>query len=308
MRTALLVPCFNALRFLPRLQAQVDRLRPAFDEVLLADDASTDETANLAESLGFKILRLPKNLGPGGARNALARASTADWLHFHDVDDELSPEYLTQVLPFARPETDVVLHFVDFIDEASRTPVIRWDFVPAALLADPAEYLLRHPLPTSATFLRRSRFLELGGFDEIHRCFEDGDFNFRMAAAGARLACVPLTLEYSLRHSGGASANQRYCFECRLDYLESYAERQPARFHAAIAAESERAATMLLRLGDKPSARRAVALCQRLGYPVPATAHPVLRALRPIFPALTLLGWQDRWRQQRQSPGPSHLA
>ena len=301
MRTALLIPCYNAHRFLPRLRAQVDRLQPAFDEVLLADDASTDDTAALATSLGFRILRLPSNRGPGGARNALAAASTADWIHFHDADDELAPDYLTRVQPAAGDAIDAVLHFIDFIAEDTRALVLRWDFTPAALAADPADYLLRHPLPTTATFLRRQAFLNAGGFDEVHRCFEDGDFNFRLAVAGARLALVPEVLEWSLRHAEGASANQRYCFECRLDYLESYAATMPARLNPAIAAETERAATMLLRFGNKPAARRALAFCHRLGHQVPATVHPLLRVLRPILPPLTLLGWQDRWRQRQKS-------
>lgn len=301
MRTALLIPCYNARRFLPRLRAQVNRLSPSFDEVLLADDASTDDTAQLAESLGFTILRLPKNLGPGGARNALARASTAEWVHFHDVDDELAPDYLAQVRPFAGEGTDVVFHFVDFIDEVTRSPVMRWEFDPTALLADPGDYLLRHPMPTHATFLRRSLILQVGGFDEIHRCFEDGDFNLRLAMAGARLASTPVTLEYCLRHGNGASANQRYCFECRVAYLESYATHLPPRLHAAIAAEAERAAAMLMRFDDRPGAQRAISLCRRLGHSVPATLHPLLRALRLILPAATLLHWQDLWRQRLQS-------
>jgi glycosyltransferase involved in cell wall biosynthesis len=301
MRTALLIPCYNAHRFLPRLRIQVDRLQPAFDEVLLADDASTDDTVTLAESLGFQILRLPSNRGPGGARNALAAASTADWIHFHDADDELAPDYLTRVQPAAGAAVDAVLHFVDFIAEDTRALVIRWTFNSADLAADPADYLLRHPLLTTATFLRRQAFLAAGGFDEAHRCFEDGDFNFRLAVWGARFAFVPEVLEWSLRHAGGVSANQRYCFECRLDYLESYATTMPARFSTAIASEAERAATMLLRFGNKPAAHRAIALCHRLGRQVPATIHPLLRVLRPILPPLTLLGWQDRWRQRQKS-------
>ena len=72
------------------------------------------------------------------------------------------------------------------------------------------------------------------------------------------------------------------CFECRVDYLEGYAADQPPRLHAAIAAEAERAATLLLRFGDKAGARRAVSLCHKLGYAVPATAHRHQR--RIVFP------------------------
>jgi hypothetical protein len=217
------------------------------------------------------------------------------------VDDELASDYLARVQPFAKSDIDAVFHFVDFIDEATRAPVMRWDFESAALLADPSDYLLRHPMPTHATFLRRSKILEIEGFDEVHRCFEDGDFNLRLAVSGARLACAPATLEFCLRHGSGASANQKYCFQCRLGYLTDYAAKLPSRLHPAVAAEAERAAIMLLRFGDRSEAQRAINLCRQLGRSVPSTLHPVLRALRPFLSAATLLHWQDRWRQHLQS-------
>lgn len=301
MRTALLIPCFKAGRFLRRLREQVDRMNPAFDEVLLADDASGDGTAEQAEALGFTILRLPKNRGPGGARNALAQATTADWIHFHDVDDELAPDYLSRVRSQATASVDAVFHFVDFIDEVTRAHIIRWSFVPGELESDPAATLLRQPMPTPSSFLRRSTFLSLGGFDEKHRCFEDGDFNFRLGGSGARIACVPEVLEWSLRHEGGLGADQRYCFQCRLEYLESYVGNTPERLHPVIAQEAERTAAMLLRFGDRPRAQRAVDLCHRLGHAVPHTRHPLFRGLRLFIPALVLLRWQDQRRLKHQN-------
>lgn len=297
MTTALLVPCFNAVRFLPRLRAQVDRLAPAFDEVLLADDCSRDATAAEAEKLGFSVLRLPRNLGPGGARNALARACRAEWIHFHDVDDEIAPDYLARVQA-ASAGADAVLHAVDFVDEVDRRLEIRWQVAPAALAARPAEALLRSPMPTMSSFLRRQVFLDLGGFDEEHRCFEDGDLHFRLGASSAKLRWVPEVLEVSLRHGAGAGGNQHYCWGCRLEFLERYATEQPADLHPAVAAEAERVAVQLLRHRDRPAARRAVALAGRLGRRVPASAHPALRLLRNILPPLTLLRLQDRWRNR----------
>lgn len=295
MSTALLVPCYNAERFLPRLREQIDRLRPAFDEVLLVDDGSGDRTADVAESFGFRIHRLSRNLGPGGARNALARLATAEWIHFHDVDDELASDYLARVQP-ACTGVQAVFHAVDFLREDTRRFEIRWRVDPAALAAAPAATLLTSPMPSTSSFLRRERFLALGGFDEQRRCFEDGDFHFRLAASGARLAAIPDVLEWSLRHDRGAGANQHYCFVCRLEFLEGYAAQQPAHLHTAIAAEAERAAVALLRAGDNANARRAIALARRLGRTVPTTRHPLLRALRAVLPATTVLRWQDRWR------------
>ncbi len=212
MRSALLVPCYNAVRFLPRLRQQVYALHVPFDEVILADDASSDGTADLARSLGFSIITLPENLGPGGARNALAKATSAEWIHFHDVDDEIAPDYLARVGSVGLDDCDAVLHFVDFIDEATRGLIVRWQFTQDALATDPAGTLLQGPMPTMSSFVRRSTFLALGGFNEQYRCFEDGDFHLRLAASGARIAGLPEVLEHSLRHSSGAGSDLRYCF------------------------------------------------------------------------------------------------
>lgn len=295
-RSALLVPCYNAERFLPRLREQIDRLRPAFDEVLLVDDGSDDRTADVAESLGFRIRRLSRNVGPGGARNALARLATAEWIHFHDVDDEIAPDYLARVQP-AGTGVEAVLHAVEFVREDTRRLEIRWQIDPAALAAAPAATLLASPMPTMSSFVRRDRFLALGGFDEQRRCFEDGDFHFRLAASGARIAAIPDVLEWSLRHDRGAGADQHYCFVCRLEFLEGYAAQQPAPLHAAIAAEAERAAVALLSTGDNANARRAIALARRLGRSVPQSRHPLFRLLQLILPATAALRLQDRWRR-----------
>jgi len=296
-RTSLLVPCHNAVRFLPRLRTQVDQLTPSFDEVLLADDASQDDTADRAKAFGFDILRLPKNLGPGGARNALARAATGEWIHFHDVDDEMVPDYLARVRQAATADRDVVFHFTDFIDEQSRALLIRWQFDPTSLAADPASTLLLGPLPTMSSFLRRTTFLTIGGFDEKRRCFEDGDLHFRLALHTTRIGTVPEVLEFSLRHDGGAGANQHYCFCCRLEFLEDYSRTLPVRLHPAIAREAERAAIMLLRLDDLAATRRAITLCERLGRILPASRNPLMRLVRPFLSTTLLLRWQDRWRQ-----------
>ncbi len=298
MSAALLVPCYHAVRYLPRLRVQVDRLAPAFDEVILADDGSTDATADEAERLGFRVIRLPANLGPGGARNALAAASCSEWIHFHDVDDELAPDFLAHVLPLADAGCDAVLHETDFIDEQTRALLVRWSLDPAALARDPAEALLRQPLPTMSSFLRRTVFLALGGFHTGRRCFEDGDLHFRLAAGGARLRPLPRVLEWSLRHKRGAGADQCYCFQCRLCFLEDYAALHPARLHPAIAAEAEHAAVQLLQLGDPAGARRAIALARALGRPVPFSHHPLIRVLRRFLPATLLLRWQHRWRRR----------
>lgn len=69
MRVAAIVPAFNEARNLPRLADGLRRWAPDCD-VCVVDDGSTDETAKVARSLGWTVLRLPLNLGIGGAVQA----------------------------------------------------------------------------------------------------------------------------------------------------------------------------------------------------------------------------------------------
>lgn len=299
-RSSLLIPCYNAEEFLPLLREQVGRMQPAFDEVLLMDDASTDNTVAIAESMGFTVLRLEKNLGPGGARNALVRAAKSEWFHFHDVDDELAVDYLAHVWPLVSPDCDVVIHFVDFIEPATRKLEIRWQFDLQKFAADMASTLLSSPMPTMSSFIRKSAFMSVGGFNEKYRCFEDGDLHFRLAAQGAQFRALPEVLEWSLRHGNGAGANHLYCYQCRLAFLESYVTSQSSRFADVIAQEAERVAVMLLRFNDLPNARRAIALAESLGRAVPTTNNRVLKLLREFLPASSVLLLQDRLRRLLQ--------
>jgi glycosyltransferase involved in cell wall biosynthesis len=87
--------------------------------VVVADDASTDDTAALAESLGATVLRLPFNVGIGGAvqtgfRFALAEGyDTAVRLDGDGQHD--ASELATLLAPLARGEADLVVgsRFVD---------------------------------------------------------------------------------------------------------------------------------------------------------------------------------------------------
>ncbi len=58
------------------------------DEVLVHDDASAEPAvAYVPANIPVSIIRSETNLGPARARNALLRASSADYVHFHDADD-----------------------------------------------------------------------------------------------------------------------------------------------------------------------------------------------------------------------------
>ncbi|MGH3110223.1 MAG: glycosyltransferase family 2 protein, partial [Gaiellaceae bacterium] len=65
-RIAAIVPAYNEAGAIGRVVTEIREFEPAID-VVVVDDASADDTAGVAESLGATVLRLPFNVGIGGA-------------------------------------------------------------------------------------------------------------------------------------------------------------------------------------------------------------------------------------------------
>ena len=281
-RTALLIPCYNAERYLEKLRRQVDALEPAFDEMVIVDDGSTDGTVAKARELGFDIRPLGVNRGPGAARNAAAKLAKAEWVHFLDADDEISPDYLAKVLPVAGDGVDAVLSATVFVDEETREPLMRWEYPGEAFLTNALRATVVHPVLLHSSLIRRSVFDTIRGFDEEHRCWEDGDMHVRLAASGARFRCIPDVLARSPRHKRGTSGCDLYCHRCRLDFLEKYEAYVPRVPAEDLASEAAINAAKLYAEGDKANAGRALDLACRLGWKGPESGHPVLVALAKI--------------------------
>jgi len=280
--TALLIPCYNAERYLESLRKQVDALNPTFDELIIVDDGSTDETAAKARTLGFDIKSLGTNRGPGAARNLAAKMATADWVHFLDADDEIAPNYLAKVLPLADQQADVVLSSTDFVDEETHEQFMVWKYPQEAFRDNALRASILHPVLLHSSLLRRDHLNLIGGFNEAHRCWEDGDMHVRLAATGARFVTTAEILARSPRHQRGTSGSELYCHRCRLVFLENYLAYVPQIPAPDLLAEVLLNARNLLLEGDRDNASRALDLASRLGWKGPESRNAVLAALAMI--------------------------
>ncbi|HMU75977.1 MAG TPA: glycosyltransferase, partial [Elusimicrobiota bacterium] len=65
------LPAYNAEKTLEKTLADIPRAD--IDEILLVDDASTDNTVALAERLGLPVVRHPSNRGYGGNQKTCYR-------------------------------------------------------------------------------------------------------------------------------------------------------------------------------------------------------------------------------------------
>src|SRR6266540_2951988 len=128
MRVAAIVPAFNEARNLPRLAEALRAHAPACD-VCVVDDGSTDETARVAASLGWTVLRLALNLGIGGAVQAgylWALEHGYDVAVQIDGDGQHDPSFLAALLaPLEAGAADVVIGSRFLADGGFRSTLVR---------------------------------------------------------------------------------------------------------------------------------------------------------------------------------------
>lgn len=119
------IPAFNEARFIGSVILQL-RKHPL--QVLVVDDGSEDETAEIARSAGAEVISLPTNQGKGAALNAgLAQASQShpDAIVLIDADGQHLPEELLQVVtPILTDQADIAIGS-RYLLNTSKTPTHR---------------------------------------------------------------------------------------------------------------------------------------------------------------------------------------
>lgn len=110
MRVLVIIPAFNEEASLPMVAADLgDRCRDA----VVVDDGSQDGTSRVARDLGLTVIRLPFNLGIGGAVQTgfkYAREEGYDAAIQFDGDNQHRADQIPQILaPIERGEYDLVI-------------------------------------------------------------------------------------------------------------------------------------------------------------------------------------------------------
>lgn len=158
-------------------------------EVIVADDASTDDTPAVAESFGVRILRLDKNAGPAAARNIGAEHARGDYLMFIDADVCVNDQTLGLVVDAFEQHDDVDAVFGSYDNE----PDHRGLFSQYRNLVHHFTHQSSHA--EASTFwsgcgaVRKHVFLQHGGFntDYARPCIEDIELGVRLSKAGHRI-------------------------------------------------------------------------------------------------------------------------
>ncbi|MCL4543280.1 MAG: glycosyltransferase family 2 protein, partial [Chloroflexi bacterium] len=104
MKLSVLVPAYNEERTIEAIVRKVvtARLLPAVElELLIHDDASTDQTSSILSRLqqefqNIRVIRRDRNGGKGAGIRTLIREASGDVCLFQDADEEYDPaDYAT---------------------------------------------------------------------------------------------------------------------------------------------------------------------------------------------------------------------
>ena len=170
---SLIIPCYNEAALLPRLLATVEAARrayhgdPAGIEVIVSDNASTDETAAIAAAAGCRVAYTGTRC-IAAARNAGAAIANSPIVAFIDADSQIHPETFNFI---AACMADPAI-----AGGATGATMERWSVGIGVMYHTLLQVALATGLDIGVVFCRRADFDAIGGYDESLRFAEDVKF------------------------------------------------------------------------------------------------------------------------------------
>lgn len=192
IRFSVIIPAYNEEKFLPRLLKSIETARANFSEgaveIIVADNASTDKTAEIAGAFGCRVANVEKRC-IAAARNGGAKIAQGEILCFIDADSALHPETFGHI-DAAMQDKKIVAGSTGVYLERKSPGILSVYF-----LMLPMTWLTG--MDTGVVFCRREDFAAVGGYNEDLLLAEDVDFLRKLIRLGrkrkqklARLAAV----------------------------------------------------------------------------------------------------------------------
>jgi len=220
MKVTAVVPHWNRRDLLQALLANLREQTRAFDEIIVVDNGSEDDSVEVAERAGARVIRFESNLGFAPAVNRGITSTDADWIAILNNDVTLDPEWLTSLLAAAQ-ESDIWFATGKTLTAADRSVIDgAFDAISRGACAyrcgagKPDGPLWNQPrrirmAPMTAALFRRALFEEIGSLDETFESYlEDVDFGIRCAVHGRWGVYAPSAIVYHLGSSTWGAWNK----------------------------------------------------------------------------------------------------
>lgn len=286
---ALCIPAYNAGAYLPRLLESALTQTIPFDQILVYDDCSTDNSSEVAARYGAQVVRGKVNRGCSHGKNVLAEQTTCEWIHFHDADDALHSKFVETAHKWMGLEAppDIVLFDYEWRKDETDEQIGIRHFDQARLQQDPIAYAIQEQINPFCGLYRRSAYLQAGGYDTDPLVLynEDVAFHLRMAISGLKFAADPtVTVINYQRVNSMSAANQIKCARAQFHVMKKTSEALQGRYNQAIARRLWEISAGLAYHLDWAYTDRAIDLALQLSQDFPINISPIFRIFCSINP------------------------
>ncbi len=188
---SVVIPAYNRAHLIGRAIGSVLAQTYRNFEIVVVDDASTDNLAGALSHIAHPELRCiahSHNRGAAAARNTGIAAATGEYVAFLDSDDVWYPQKLSVQVAAMRDQPPDVVGTVcayDCVKTGQPPRRIVPDWTPPTFAR--AQLLGCTCGPGTTLLCRRDIFAKIGPYDETLRRLEDWDWLLRLAECGYRL-------------------------------------------------------------------------------------------------------------------------
>ena len=224
-RLSVVIPNWNGVRFLETCLNALRRQQGAVIEVILVDNASTDESGAYvkAEHPEVRLIALPENRGFTGACNIGIEAATAEFIALLNNDTEVDKRWAAEVIAAfdTRPDAGIIASKMLLFDQRDRFHTAGDLFTVDGRAGnrgawqtdrgqyDSGEYVFS-ACGGSAAY-RRVMLDEIGALDDdFFFLLEDVDIAWRAQLAGYKVWYTPSAVVYHHLSATGGGATASY--------------------------------------------------------------------------------------------------
>lgn len=187
---SIIVPVYNGHKVLPQCLEALKGSTYRSYELIVVDDKSTDDSAEIARRMGASVYQMGAQSGPAAARNLGARKARGEILFFVDADVVVRPDSVSRIAADFQQRPDIAAVFGSYDTEPAEANFVSQyknlyhHFVHQAGQLDAATFW------AGCGGIRRPAFESVGGFDQeryARPCIEDIELGYRMRRMGHRI-------------------------------------------------------------------------------------------------------------------------
>lgn len=220
---SIVLPTYNRCYCIGRAIDSVLRQTYTDFELLVIDDASTDDTETLIQKIAetdarVRYFRQPQNSGASAARNEGIRRAKGSCIAFQDSDDVWKADKLEKQMRILEEDPEIGLvycmyegrkkdgTFVHIPDDSMEKSLLHGDMYRLLLQGN--------VIGAPTAVVRRECLAKSGLFDEELTCLEDWELFLRIAKE-QKIGYVDEPLLFSDLHEGGVSSRAGGYFQAR---------------------------------------------------------------------------------------------